>query len=268
MAARFQILGSSSSGNCAFLDTGESKILIDAGFTARRLDKLLREIGESLATLDAVFLTHEHNDHAAGMRGLGKYPGLPVFANRDTAEALQSRLRFRPDWRLFETGAPFRFRDVEAHAFTVPHDAYDPVGFAFRWGEDGDLFNPARSLAWVVDLGYVSGLVRERAQEADILVVEANYDEGMLDADTRRPWATKQRIRSRHGHLSNEATLEMLDSFPASNSPRNVYLAHLSRDCNAVERLEGRAAKLGGANGRREISVVDPAIGIAPALRL
>ncbi|MEM9227551.1 MAG: MBL fold metallo-hydrolase, partial [Verrucomicrobiota bacterium] len=201
MSVQFRILGSSSSGNAALLSSPETKILIDAGFSAKRLDAMLQACGESLSKIDAIFVTHEHCDHIAGLKGLRRYPGIKVFANRDTARAIQPRLSHRPDWQLLETGRSFRYADLEVTAFSVPHDACDPVGYVFAHG-DGSLFAPYRSVAWATDLGYVPANVQEKIRQADLLVLEANHDSEMLEKDTVRPWSLKQRIRGRHGHLS------------------------------------------------------------------
>lgn len=151
----FEILGSSSSGNCGLLRTDGSKILIDAGFSGKRIRELLAMVGESLDSLDAVFLTHEHADHAQGIRGLSCRADLPVFANRDTADAVQAKVTKRVNWQVFQTGTAFTFRDLRVRSFAIPHDAYDPVGYTFHWGTEGDLFSPPSSMAWVTDLGYV-----------------------------------------------------------------------------------------------------------------
>lgn len=236
MAMRFSILGSGSAGNSALLRTDNTRVLLDAGFSARRLAGLLAEAGEKLENLDAIFLTHEHSDHAAGLTGLARFPLLKVFANRATADKVQAGLRHRVAWHHFETGATFRFRDLEVSSFAVPHDAQDPVGFLIAHGED-DLLSPRRRLAWLTDLGHAPAHVRERIREADVLVVEANHCPQMLEADTRRPWSTKQRISGRHGHLSNTAARELLES-AASPRWRHVFLTHLSRDCNSPAAVE------------------------------
>ena len=142
MALRFCILGSGSEGNCALLQTQHARVLVDAGFSARRIAQLLAAVGESLDRIDAIFLTHEHGDHAAGIGGLTRRRPIKVFANHATARAVQAGLKHRPDWQFFETGARFRFRDLEVESFAVPHDAHDPVAFLFTHGAD-DLFTPA-----------------------------------------------------------------------------------------------------------------------------
>lgn len=235
MAIRFKILGSSSSGNCSLLITENCRVLIDAGFSGKRIGEMLEEAGESVEKLDAIFLTHEHSDHVAGMRGLAKYSNLKVFANRGTAQAVQRPLKRKIDWQIFESGSSFRFRDLEVETFQVPHDAYDPIGFVFSHGED-DLFSPRRKVAWVTDLGYVPQLVRERVRGADVLVVESNHCPRLLQ-QSERPWSLKQRISGRHGHLSNEAAKELICGIE-SPAWSHVYLAHLSGECNSVEAVE------------------------------
>ena len=258
MSMRFCILGSGSDGNCALLQTAQARILVDAGFSARRLGQLLAGVGESLDRIDAVFLTHEHGDHTAGISGLSRHPHIKIFANHATARAVQAGLKHHPDWQCFETGARFRFRDLEIESFAVPHDAHDPVAFLFTHGSD-DLFTPARRLAWLTDLGHAPQHIRERIREADVLVVEANYCPQMLKNDLKRPWSVKQRISGRHGHLSNESARELLLSV-ASPRWRHVYLAHLSRECNSPAAVETACAGVLAAL-KCGCSIVHPGMG-------
>jgi phosphoribosyl 1,2-cyclic phosphodiesterase len=255
MSVEFQILGSSSGGNCALLQTGQTKVLVDVGFSAKRIGCLLESVGESLDAIDAVFLTHEHNDHAQGIRGLAKRADLPVFANHDTADAVQAKATKPVNWKVFQTGTEFTFRDLKVRSFALPHDAYDPVGFTFKWGEEGDLFTPPRSLAWVTDLGYVPEHVKEHIRDVQTLVIEANYDEELLERDERRPWSTKQRIRGRHGHLSNNAALDLVAELSPKSRLEKVYLAHLSKDCNNAHLVRDKFASL---SRTLSIEVIDP----------
>jgi phosphoribosyl 1,2-cyclic phosphodiesterase len=265
MAMRFCILGSGSSGNSALLQTEGARVLVDAGFSARKLGQLLAAIGEDLAQVDAIFLTHEHGDHAAALEGLKKYPHIRVFANAATARAVQTGLSHRPDWQIFETGAAFQFRDIEVRSFSVPHDAHEPVGFLFANGRDGDLFAPRRCLAWLTDLGYAPQHVHEHLRDADVVVVESNHCAELLKADTKRPWSLKQRISGRHGHLSNQSARELLESV-ASPRWRHIYLTHLSRDCNSLEAVATAFAPT-RAILRCEFSIVAPG-GSTPFLEL
>jgi phosphoribosyl 1,2-cyclic phosphodiesterase len=236
MAMRFCILSSGSSGNSALVVTDGSCILLDAGLSARRLGALIANAGEAIERVDAVFVTHEHSDHSSGIESLKKFPNLRFFANAATARAVQSELTWSPLWQIFETGASFKYRDIDVESFAIPHDAQDPVGFRFTSGLD-DLFSPRRTLAWVTDLGHAPQNVRDRIRESDVVVVEANHCPRMLEADPRRSWSLKRRIGGRHGHLSNERMSELLSSV-ASPRWRRIYLAHLSRDCNSRDAVE------------------------------
>jgi len=254
MSFRFRLLGSSSAGNCAVLETDQTRILIDAGFSGRQIEQRLRAGGLGIDQVEAVFLTHEHSDHIAGLRGLAKHAHLEYFGTYGTAKAAQAPLKRDLTWRLFEADTTFRFRDLEVTVLRIPHDAYDPVGFIFRTGGD-DLFKPARTVAWLTDLGYVPDSVGPLVKDADLLVLEANHDLELLEQDTIRPFSVKQRIRGRHGHLSNDAARQFLDGV---DSPRwrEVVFAHLSKDCNCPDKV---AQTVGHGQHRYRTTITDPA---------
>ncbi|MCC6415242.1 MAG: MBL fold metallo-hydrolase [Opitutaceae bacterium] len=256
MAMRFCILGSGSSGNSALLQTAGANVLVDAGFSARKLGQLLATVGHDLARIDAIFITHEHGDHASAIEGLKKFPHIRLFANPATARAVQAKLSYRADWVYFETGSTFQFRDLEIAAFAVPHDAQDPVGFRISHGFEGDLLSPRRSLAWLTDLGYAPQHIHEHLRGADVVVVEANHCADLLKNDTKRPWSLKQRISGRHGHLSNQSARELLESI-ASPRWRHIFLTHLSRDCNSPEAV---SAAFAGSRLGCELSIVAPGL--------
>jgi phosphoribosyl 1,2-cyclic phosphodiesterase len=219
------MLGSGSAGNSALLATDHCKILVDGGLSARQLVLRLEQCGATPEQLDGVLLTHEHGDHVFGLEVLCRKFDLPIYCNRLTAEALRSSAladRCR-NWRLFATGTEFSVCDITVQTFPVPHDAMDPVGFVFHAGSG--------SLGFITDLGYVTKLIVERLRPVRTLVIETNHDEKLLQNDTHRPWPVKQRIQSRHGHLSNTAAARVIEELLPGNIER-VVLGHLSRDCN------------------------------------
>lgn len=263
MAMRFTILGSGSSGNAALLQTESAQVLIDAGFSARKLTQLLHEAGTHPANIAAIFITHEHGDHTAGLdTWVKKHPEITLFANAATARAVQAKLSTPAKWQLFETGSRFRFRDLEIDAFSVPHDAQEPVGYTFATGEEGDLFSPRRALAWLTDLGHIPGHVRQRLAAVDLVAIESNHCPRLLEADHRRPWSTKQRISGRHGHLSNDGARDILAEI-ASPRWRHICLTHLSRDCNSLAAVEATFAELRNQLAACAFSIVPPGEGTA-----
>jgi phosphoribosyl 1,2-cyclic phosphodiesterase len=221
------LLGSGSGGNCALIITENCRVLIDAGFSARQICQRLQAVGVAPETLDAILLTHEHGDHVTGLEVFcRKYP-VPIYCNPRTAESLRlDGLAEFSSWRFFETGSVFLLKDLEVQTFYVPHDAVDPVAFVFA--------NGAGAIGFLTDLGYAPRLALERLREVHTLVIETNHDERMLQDDMKRPWSVKQRILSRHGHLSNAAAARLVADIGGKHLSR-VILGHLSRECNRPE---------------------------------
>jgi len=223
MPVRLTILGSGSAGNCAYLETEETRVLIDAGFSLRQIRQRLSTIGRAPENLTGILITHEHSDHVQGLVALGEKMQVPVYCNRPTKEAIEYAMRPRLEFRLFETGRSFELGDITVETFTIPHDAQDPVGFLLR--------APGGNIGFLTDLGHVNKLVLDRVREANVLLLEANHDVKMLQNCPHRPWSLKQRILGRHGHLSNEAAADVAEQI-VSAGLRQLYLGHLSRECN------------------------------------
>lgn len=219
------VLGSGSAGNSALVATDHCKILIDGGLSARQIVLRLEQCGITPERLDGVLLTHEHGDHVYGLEVLARKFKVPIYCNPLTAEAIRcssSLGRYR-NWRFFRTGSSFSICDITVETFAVPHDAVDPVGFAFYAGTG--------SLGFITDLGYATKMIVEHLRGVRTIVIETNHDEKLLQNDTHRPWPVKQRIQSRHGHLSNTAAASVIEQLLPGEIDR-VVLGHLSRDCN------------------------------------
>lgn len=220
---RFAVLGSGSGGNAAVVDCRGVRLLIDAGLSAKQLVLRLAEVGIDPASLDGILLTHEHGDHTRGLKVFLKQHPVPVYGTPATVQVVRESGATHRAWRVFDSGRPFSIGRTEIAPFATQHDAVDPVGFVIRHGE--------RALGVLSDAGHVTRSIIASLLRIDALFVEANYDENLLEADTKRPWAIKQRISSRHGHLSNTQVRELIGEI-AHPDLRHVVLGHLSSDCN------------------------------------
>ncbi len=242
------MLGSGSAGNSALIMTDHCRLLVDGGLSARQLVVRLALCGVRPDQLDGVLLTHEHGDHICGLEVLCRKYQVPIYCNSLTAEAIRcdSSLGKHRHWRLFRTGAEFAICDITVQTFPVPHDAVEPVGYAFHAGRAG--------LGFLTDLGYATKMLVERLREVHTLVIETNHDEKMLQACQFRPWPVKQRIMSRHGHLSNAAAAAVIEQLLPGKIER-VVLGHLSRDCNTPELARAAVTDLLTRVGRSEVEV-------------
>jgi phosphoribosyl 1,2-cyclic phosphodiesterase len=183
--------------------------------------------------LTGILVTHEHSDHIQGLALLAQKLNIPVYCNRATQDALEWQSKEKLSCHLFETGASFDLGDVVVETFSIPHDAQDPVGYLLR--------TPAGNIGFLTDLGHATRLVIDRIRLANVLVLEANHDVQMLRDCPYRPWSLKQRIMSRHGHLSNEAAADAVGEIMSADL-RYLYLGHLSRQCNTPALAEKAVA--------------------------
>lgn len=241
------ILGSGSAGNCALVETPKTRLLIDGGLSAKQIAERLAACGINPIEIDGILLTHEHGDHAGGLDVWCKKFNTPLYCNRMTAEALRRDQKNAKDWRLFVTGADFTIGDIAIETFPVPHDAVEPVGFV--------LHHEKTALGFLTDLGFATKLVHERMRAAHTVVIETNHDEKLLQADTKRPWSVKQRIMSRHGHLSNAAAASVLADL-LEGKLRRAVLGHLSRDCNSPDLAIGTVRTCLAERGGGEVEVL------------
>src|SRR3954451_3819339 len=243
------MLGSGSAGNSALIATDHCRLLVDGGLSARQIVLRLAQCGITPAQLDGVLLTHEHGDHVCGLEVLCRKFHIPIYCNALTAEAIRyncDSLGQHKNWRIFRTGADFSICDISVQTFPVPHDAVEPVGYAFHAGNS--------ALGFITDLGYPTKMLVERLRQVHTLVIETNHDEKLLQADPHRPWPVKQRIMSRHGHLSNAAAATVIEQLLPGKLER-VVLGHLSRDCNSPELAKAAVQTLLAKCGRSGVEV-------------
>jgi phosphoribosyl 1,2-cyclic phosphodiesterase len=218
------VLASGSSGNCIYVESPTTALLIDAGISAREFHRRMDAAGLDPAKVQAVCVTHEHTDHVSGLRALARKLDLELYANSDTARAVRNGEGL--GWNLFAAGSPFTIGDIELLAFPLPHDAYDPVGFILTHGDT--------RVGIATDLGMPTTVALDRLRGCHFVILEANHDVDLVRS-SGRPWHLKQRILGRQGHLSNETAAELLADI-AGDTLRDVLLAHLSSECNEPSR--------------------------------
>lgn len=221
---RICLLASGSKGNSLLVESGQTRILIDAGLSARELRKRLESVGVDAASLNALLITHEHTDHIRGLGPLVRQLNIPVYLQTQLAGKLAD-VGKSECVREFADGVEFVVNDVTVRPFAITHDSLAPVGFSLS-GEHG-------KVGVATDLGVATRLVTDCLQGCRALVIETNHDEELL-RDGPYPWALKQRVRSNHGHLSNNAGGRLLQDL-LWDGLEMVFLGHLSETNNRPE---------------------------------
>lgn len=245
------VLSSGSAGNCTYIGDGHGGVLIDCGVSTRQILRRLESVGLKDAPIDAVLLTHEHSDHIGAARVLcnelrkRRGTAVPFFTTRGTYAGIPPASI--PDAVEFiEAGQAFRVRHMELEPFSVPHDAGDPVAWRVRIG--------GTAVGVVTDLGRSTSLVETLMRSLTVAVLEFNHDLDMLLSGSY-PWPTKQRIRSSHGHLSNDQARELLTR-SVGEGLKHVVLAHLSKENNTPQKALSQAtAALVDAGAREQVAV-------------
>jgi phosphoribosyl 1,2-cyclic phosphodiesterase len=237
LSVRVCVLGSGSRGNSTLVVTEKTRLLVDAGFSKKETYARLSSIGETAEGCAALIISHEHSDHINGLKGLAVDLKVPVYISAETRAAIQWDKRIT----AIETicaGQKFCVGDIEVTPFSIPHDAADPIAFTLE--------SQGIKVGVVTDLGYVPELVKQHLRGCHCLIFESNHDTEMLKVGPY-PWYVKQRVMSRHGHLSNRNTAEFLTE-DFDGSAQVLVLAHLSENNNhpeiarmtAVEALQSR----------------------------
>ncbi len=243
MSVRVCVLGSGSRGNSTLIATEKTRLLVDAGFSRRETYARLEAVGERAGGFDAIVISHEHTDHIRGLEALALDSKAPIYISAATRDVISWDRRVKA-FEMFSAGTKFCVGDIEVTPFAIPHDAADPVAFTFD--------TQGIRIGLVTDLGYIPELVKRHVAGCHCLIFESNHDLEMLKIGPY-PWAVKQRVMSRTGHLSNRATGEFLrDDF--DGAAQVLVLAHLSENNNhpeiarlsALEALNGRTARGNG----------------------
>jgi phosphoribosyl 1,2-cyclic phosphodiesterase len=220
-------LASGSKGNCLYLETGDTRVLIDAGLSLRETLLRMEAVGIDASGIHGVLVTHEHIDHIRSAGSFARKFNVPVFASHLLLRAKSDTYFKKTLVNEFESGAALTFRDICIDPVPITHDSCDPVGFVIESGEG--------RAASITDFGIVTRLITEKLRGCRFLNLESNHDVDML-MNGPYPWELKQRIKSRHGHISNDESLELLHEL-AHEGLEALVMAHLSEVNNHPEHV-------------------------------
>jgi len=221
---KVSVLGSGSRGNAVLVEAEGVRLLVDAGFSGRDLERRLAALEIDPASLTALLVTHDHSDHTSGMGVAARRWGLPLYLTERTRVACSGLLNGTEDLRLYSSAAPVQIAGLVVTPFLTVHDAVDPVAVTVTEAATGD------KLGIATDLGRATATVRHALQGCHVLVLEANHDEVLL-RECDYPWSVKARIGGSHGHLSNRAAAELMSEL-FHEQLCAVVLAHLSEQAN------------------------------------
>ncbi|MGM0593412.1 MAG: MBL fold metallo-hydrolase [Pseudomonadota bacterium] len=230
---RFALFGSGSKGNATLIEHGSTRLLIDCGFSLRELERRMARLGVEAASLSAVLVTHEHNDHIGGVGPLARKYRIPVWMTAGTARSAARRLGELPEQRLLNCHNGLAVGELQVSPFPVPHDAREPCQFVFS---DGD-----KRLALLTDTGRSTQHIEQQLSRCDALILESNHDSEMLRTGPYPP-RLQARVGGELGHLSNAQAAAILQRIDCG-SLQHLVAAHLSEKNNrpqlAVEALSG-----------------------------
>lgn len=237
---QISILASGSSGNTTYIETPQRKILVDAGLSGVRIERLMNSIGKTLKDVDSILVSHEHVDHVQGVGVLARRYGMDIYANQKTWDAMAKRIGKIDNAQkyLFEPGQTLSLGDIDIESFNVSHDAANPQFYQVHHNN--------KAFAIVTDTGYIDDKVAGIIQDADAYLFECNHDIDMLRVGPY-PWALKQRILGEKGHLSNEDGAQALMDV-LGNRTKKIYLGHLSQENNVKELAHLTVEQLMAAN--------------------
>ena len=224
----FCSLYSGSSGNCLFVSSNNTKILVDCGTSLKKIVDGLQSINYSIDNIDAILVTHEHSDHVQSLGAISKKFDIPVFANIETWNAMEKQKEkiLPQNIKVFKNDEDFTLNDLTIHPFSTPHDAANPCGFSIHNGK--------RKLSIATDLGHVTDNLLANLEKSSFILLEANYEPELLKV-SRYPYPLKRRIAGPSGHISNEDSGDLIAGLLAKNDLKQVMLGHLSKENNFPE---------------------------------
>lgn len=224
---KFYSLYSGSSGNCLLVQTSNTKILIDAGESAKKISSALSSIDIDPTSIDAILVTHEHSDHVKGLGTLSKKYNIPVYANSKTWDAMEEQAAKinENNIKKFTIEENFEVGDFKVHPFKIPHDAANPCGFNIMYDN--------KKISIATDIGHMTSNIVHKLEDSSFILLESNYDPNILKCSPY-PYLLKKRIAGPNGHLPNEEAGKTI-SFLTHSGLESVMLGHLSKENNFPE---------------------------------
>lgn len=226
---RMSSIASGSSGNCIYIGSDTTHLLVDTGISGKRTELGLNELGLSLKDIDGIMITHEHIDHISGVGVLARKYAIPIYTTKGTKKAIMNTKSVGEiDEELFceiQSEEKFVIKDITLNPMRISHDAAEPVAYRF--------YHEGKKAAVITDLGTYNDYIVESLQGMDALLLEANHDVNMLQVGPY-PYYLKQRILGERGHLSNELSGRLLSRLLHDNM-KKVVLGHLSQENNMAE---------------------------------
>ena len=220
----FCSLYSGSSGNCLFVESQNTRLLIDAGVSLKKIENGLESLNVSSNSLDAILVTHEHSDHIQSLGNLSKKFNLPVFANSQTFDAMpkQTDKIATENIKKIKINEKFFIKDIEINSFSIPHDAVNPCGFTLTCGNN--------KIGIATDIGHMTNDILKNLEGSNFILLESNYDTEVLKC-SKYPFTLKKRIAGPNGHLSNKMAGKVIN-YLINYNLKNAMLGHLSKESN------------------------------------
>lgn len=225
----FCSLFSGSSGNSLYVESENAKILVDAGMSCKKIEEALSSIEVNPSSIDAILVTHEHSDHIKGISTISKKFDIPVFATKETFEAMPSQTEklSEKNIKYFKTEEKFCINDLEILPFSIPHDAANPCGFNI-------IKDSEHQISIATDIGHMSNYILKYLEGSEFILLESNYDTEVLKCCSY-PFRLKSRIASNTGHLSNTIAGKTISYLSKNSNLHTAMLGHLSKESNFPE---------------------------------
>lgn len=246
---KISVLGSGSSGNCSYIEIAGKKILVDVGYSMKKINDKLSTVGKTLNDIDAIFITHDHGDHIKSFGAISRKYDIDLYIHPKSLNEVrhklgkldETKIKLLTDKRIF-------LDNIMVENFEVMHDSANNLGYSFMYRN--------KKLSYVTDIGKITNIVKEACKDSDILAFESNYDLNLL-LNGEYPWTLKNRVKGNRGHISNEEASKLIASI-ADNRMRKIILLHLSSENNHPELALRELKELIGSNKDIEVSSQEP----------